>query len=56
MESNQTRPSQTGHDDAPVVSYVQQLLEQALSALHASGLPNTDALRALANMVVNRAH
>ena len=37
-------------------AYAQQLLEQALSALHASGLPNTDALRALANMVVNRAH
>ncbi len=37
MESNQTRPSQTGHDDAPVVSYVQQLLEQAV-ALKASDI------------------
>ncbi len=37
MESVQTRPSLSGHDDAPVVSYVQQLLEQAV-ALKASDL------------------
>ena len=37
MESVQTRPSLTGHDDAPVVSYLQQLLEQAVS-LRASDL------------------
>ena len=37
-------------------AYAQQLLEEALSALHASSLPHTEALRALANMVVNRAH
>jgi farnesyl diphosphate synthase len=36
--------------------YAQQLLGQALAALDASGLPHTEALRALANMVVNRAH
>ena len=37
MESTQIRPSLNGHDDAPVVSYVQQLLEQAV-ALKASDL------------------
>mgnify|MGYP000207976691 CR=1 FL=1 len=37
MESVQTRPSLNGHDDAPVVSYLQQLLEQAVS-LRASDL------------------
>jgi type IV pilus assembly protein PilB len=37
MESAQTRPVSTGHEDAPVVSYVQQLLEQAV-ALKASDL------------------
>jgi type IV pilus assembly protein PilB len=37
MESVQTRPHLTGQDDAPVVSYLQQLLEQAVS-LRASDL------------------
>ena len=37
MEPAQTRPATAGHDDAPVVSYVQQLLEQAV-ALKASDL------------------
>jgi len=37
-------------------AYAQQLLERALSALQASSLTHTEALRALANMVVNRAH
>ena len=37
MESPQIRPSLTGHEDAPVVNYVQQLLEQAV-ALKASDL------------------
>jgi farnesyl diphosphate synthase len=37
-------------------AYAQQLLQQALSALDASGLAHTEALRALADMVVNRAH
>ena len=37
MEPAQTRPSTAGHDDAPVVSYVQQLLEQAV-ALKASDI------------------
>ncbi len=37
MESAQIRSSLNGHDDAPVVSYVQQLLEQAV-ALKASDL------------------
>ena len=37
-------------------AYAQQLLKQALSALDASSLTHTEALRALANMVVNRAH
>ena len=37
-------------------AYAQQLLDQALSALDASGLAHTEALRALADMVVNRAH
>jgi farnesyl diphosphate synthase len=37
-------------------AYAQALLTQALDALEASGLPDTVALRALANMVVNRAH
>jgi farnesyl diphosphate synthase len=36
-------------------AYAQRLLAQALAALDASGLPNTHALRALADMVVNRA-
>jgi len=35
-------------------AYAQQLLAQALGALERSGLPQTDALRALADMVVNR--
>jgi farnesyl diphosphate synthase len=35
-------------------AYAQELLEQALSALDASGLGDTRALRALADMVVNR--
>lgn len=35
-------------------AYAQALLAQALAALQASGLHNTDALRALADMVVNR--
>jgi farnesyl diphosphate synthase len=37
-------------------AYAQQLLTQALAALDASGLTHTQALRALADMVVNRAH
>jgi farnesyl diphosphate synthase len=37
-------------------TYAQQLLAQALDALDASGLPDTAALRALADMVVNRVH
>ena len=37
-------------------AYAQQLLKQALSALDASSLTHTEALRALAIMVVNRAH
>jgi farnesyl diphosphate synthase len=37
-------------------AYAQALLAQALTALDASTLPNTQALRALADMVVNRAH
>ncbi len=37
-------------------AYAQALLTQALEALAASGLPDTRALRALADMVVNRAH
>jgi farnesyl diphosphate synthase len=36
-------------------TYAQELLTQALTALHSSGLPNTRALHALADMVVNRA-
>jgi farnesyl diphosphate synthase len=36
--------------------YAQQLLAQALASLEGSGLHNTDALRALADMLVNRAH
>ena len=36
--------------------YAQQLLAQALASLQASGLDNTDALQALADMLVNRAH
>ena len=36
--------------------YAQQLLAQALASLQASGLENTDALQALADMLVNRAH
>ena len=34
--------------------YAQELLAQALQALDQSGLPHTEALRALAHMVVNR--
>jgi farnesyl diphosphate synthase len=37
-------------------SYAQELLAQALQALQRSGLSNTLALAALADMVVNRAH
>ncbi len=37
-------------------AYAQRLLDQALSALDRSALAQTQALRALANMVVNRAH
>jgi farnesyl diphosphate synthase len=40
----------------PSQAYAQELLAQALAALHASGLPNPQALQALADMVVNRAH
>ena len=36
--------------------YAQQLLTQALASLQASGLENTHALHALADMLVNRAH
>jgi farnesyl diphosphate synthase len=37
-------------------TYAQQLLEKALSSLDASGLGRTEALRALADMLVNRHH
>jgi farnesyl diphosphate synthase len=37
-------------------AYAQRLLVQAQTALDGSGLPQTQALRALADMVVNRAH
>ena len=37
-------------------SHAQELLAQALQALQRSGLSNTLALAALADMVVNRAH
>jgi farnesyl diphosphate synthase len=37
-------------------AYAQRLLVQAHTALDGSGLPQTQALRALAEMVVNRAH
>jgi farnesyl diphosphate synthase len=36
-------------------AHAQELLREALSALEASGLAHTQALRALADMVVNRA-
>ena len=36
--------------------YAQQLLAQALASLQTSGLANTDALQALADMLVNRRH
>ena len=36
--------------------YAQQLLAQALASLQTSGLGNTDALQALADMLVNRLH
>lgn len=36
--------------------YAQQLLAQALSSLQSSGLQDTDALKALADMLVNRHH
>jgi farnesyl diphosphate synthase len=39
----------------PSQDYAQQLLGDALAALAGSGLPDTRALRALADMVVNRA-
>ncbi len=39
----------------PSQAYAQQLLDRALTALDASGLNDTQALRALADMVVNRA-
>jgi len=39
----------------PSKAYAQQLLAQALAALDASGLAHTQALRGLADMVVNRA-
>jgi farnesyl diphosphate synthase len=37
-------------------AYAQELLASALSALDTSGLQHTEALRALADMVVNRGH
>jgi farnesyl diphosphate synthase len=37
-------------------AYAQELLASALSALDTSGLQHTQALRALADMVVNRGH
>jgi farnesyl diphosphate synthase len=37
-------------------TYAQQLLAKALSSLDASGLGRTEALRALADMLVNRHH
>jgi farnesyl diphosphate synthase len=37
-------------------AYAQVLLLQALAALQDSGLPDTEALRSLADMVVNRGH
>jgi farnesyl diphosphate synthase len=37
-------------------AYAQQLLAQALASLRASGLENTHALQALADMLVNRRH
>jgi farnesyl diphosphate synthase len=40
----------------PSQAYAQDLLAQAHQALHSSGLANTRALAALADMVVNRAH
>jgi len=40
----------------PSRGYAQQLLAQALASLDASGLDNTYALRALADMLVNRGH
>jgi farnesyl diphosphate synthase len=40
----------------PSRDYAQQLLGEALAALDASGLASAQALRALADMVVNRAH
>ena len=41
---------------APSQAYAQDLLDQAHQALRRSGLANTQALAALADMVVNRAH
>ena len=38
----------------PSQNYAQELLSQARASLRASGLPNTAALRALADMLVNR--
>lgn len=40
----------------PSRRYAQQLLAQALVSLASSGLENTDALQALADMLVNRQH
>ena len=37
-------------------AYAQSLLKEALVALDSSGLADTRALRALADMVVNRSH
>jgi len=37
-------------------AYAQQLLARALAGLDASGLARTEALRALADMLVNRHH
>ena len=40
----------------PSRQYAQQLLAQALASLASSGLENTHALQALADMLVNRQH
>jgi farnesyl diphosphate synthase len=37
-------------------AHARELHEQALAALHESGLPDTQALRALADMVIDRAY
>jgi farnesyl diphosphate synthase len=41
---------------APAQAYARQLLDEALLALQRSGLPDTRALAALADMVVRRSH